>query len=454
MIVSFRHPDSISEYTRITERIASGGTTLKVKNTEGFSANDFIILGTIGNEKTEIKKISSVDSDTQFTIAATNFAHNIDDPVSYTPYDQIEYYSSSSSVDANSDDSSLSTQGSKQDLEVDDLVNEANLSAVSSGYVYARYYNSDSSSFSSYSPAVAVTGFTEDSLRHIIDMARKRTKEQTEKLITDDDLLKIAKECSDIIETQRKKWSFTQETAYTDLTAAVQSYYKPSNLAGPESIERVFLGYDHEELDYVDNKDFWWNMRSMPKTILTSDITSASSTLSVKDTTAFGTTGTLAIEGDTSVDYTGKTSRSFTGVSGLSSSHTANAEIFENGDLDQPTKYSWWEDHILVYPPPDKFYNMHIDHYKTIPRMTDVTIETVVPMPSLFIWYLMSAIYDMKKDTTRAEQSMRKFEAYLNLLSRKNRNKQIIKMRPAKSYITKSSIVNDLVKKAKEHGGE
>jgi hypothetical protein len=446
-IVSFRHPDSIKEYTRITERIAAAGTTLKVKNTEGFSANDYIIIGSVGSEKTEIKKITTVDSVTQLTIAATSFAHNIDDPVAYTPYNQMEFYSASTKT------GTKTVQGAKVDLEVDDFVTEVNLSAVSSGYVFSRFYNSTSTSFSSYSPAVDVSGFAENSLRHCIDMARLRAQEKTEKMVTDNDLLNVAKECADIIETHRKKWGFTQETAYTDLTAAVQSYYRPADLAGPDSIERVFLGYDHEELTYVDNKDFWWKMRSFPKTHLTAQADSGATTLTVKDTSAFGTTGTLALSNNLDVSYTGKTYRSFTGVSGISTTHTANTEIFQNGDLDQPTHYSWWKNHILVYPAPDKFYNMHVDYYETIPRMTDVTVSTVVTMPSLYTWYLMSEIFRMRKKTGKADRYYKRFTQYLSLLSRKNRNKQAIRMQPATQYIHKAGEQSDAVVIEREHGG-
>lgn len=446
-IVSFRHPDSIKEYTRITERIAAAGTTLKVKNTEGFSANDFIVLGTIGNEKTEIKKITSVDSVTQLTIAATSFAHNIDDPVSYTPYDQIRFASASTKT------GTKTQQGAAVDLEVDDFVTEANLSSVTSGYVFARFYNSNTPAYSNYSPAVDVTGFAENSLRYCIDMARLRTQEKTEKLITDGELLNVAKECSDIIETKRKRWGFTQETSYVDLTAGVQSYYKPSTLAGPDSIERVFLGYDNEDLDYVDNKDFWYNMRSMPKTHLTAQADSGATSLTVKDTSAFGTTGSLALNNYTTVGYTGKTYRSFTGVSGITTTHTANTEIFQTGDLDQPTKYSWWKDHILVYPPPDKFYNMHIDYFETIPRMTDVTVATVVTMPSLYTWYLMAEIFRMRKKTGRADRYERRFTSYLDLFSKKERHKQVIRMQPAKQYIHKAGEESDAIIIEREHGG-
>jgi len=446
-LVSFRHPEGISETTRITERIASSGTTLTVKNTEGLSANDYIILGTVGSEKTEIVKITTTDSNTQLTIGATKFAHNVDEIVSYTPYNQIRFAS------ATTESGSKTQQGSAVDLEVDDLVTEANLTSVTSGYVFARYYNSTSGDYSGYSPAVPVAGFEEDSLRHIIDMARLRTQENTEKMITDDDLLNISMECSDVIETMRKKWGFAQTSHAFDLTAGVQSYYRPSTLEGPESIERLYLGIDNAELDYVDNKDFRWEMQSIPKTITTAQTNKSANHIHVKDTSAFGTTGTITMDGDTSISYTGKTYKSFTGVTGVSATCTSNAEIFRTSDLDQPTKYTWWSDHVLVYPVPDKFYGANMDYYKTIPRMTDVSVQTIVPMPSLFIWYLMSEIFRMRDATSRADYYMDKFNKMLSLLAHKNRNKQAIKMQPATRYIHQATKDEDSILEERIHGG-
>ena len=448
-LISFRHPDGIQEKTRITERIASAGTTLKVKNTEGFSAYDYIILGTVANEKTEIVQITTVDTNTQFTIGATKFAHSVDDIVSYTPYNQIKFWSATTPT------GTKSPQGSAENLEVDDFVTEVNLPGVTTGYIFARYYNSYlgiSTGYSGYSPAVPVSGFAEDSLRHIIDMARLRTQEKTEKLVSDDNLLDIAKECSDIIETARKKWGFTQKSYAFDLTAGVQSYVKPTTLDGPESIERIFLGIDNTELEYIDNKDFWYEMRSIPKTITTAQIVSGATTISVKDTSAFSTSGTLAMNGDVSVPYTGKGYRTFTGITGVTATHTSSTEIFVASDLEQPSKYTWWDDHVLVFPVPDKFYGGNIEHYQTIPRMTDVTIETIVPMPSLFIWYLMAEIFAMREKSEQANKYMSKFNGMLQLLAKKNRNKQIIKMSPAKKYFNGSAEYDDATNTEREHG--
>ena len=399
-------------------------------------ANDFLVIGTIGNEKTELVTISSVDSSIQITIGATNFAHNIDDIVSVTPYNQVEWYSSPTKT------GTKTTQGAKITIGWDDPVVETNLANVTSGFIFARYYDSVDAVFSAYSPAIDVTGFAENSLRYIIDQARLRTQEETENLVSDEDLLNIAKECSDEIETIRKKWGFVQDRHTFDLTSAVQSYYRPSDLSGPESIERVFLGVDNRELKYFDNKDFWYRMRSTPRTLLTAQITSGSTVMSVKDTSSFGTTGTMTIAGDTGIVYSGKTFKTFTGVTGISATHTSNTEIFRQTDLDQPYMYSWWNEHILVFPVPDKSYGGNIDYYKTIPRMTDVTIQTVVPFPALFIYYLMAEIFMMNNKRTRSGFYFRRFKEGLKLLANKNRNKQGVRFSPAVQYIHKSNRFN------------
>ena len=430
-IIAFAGPDGISETTRITANIASAGTTLSVRNTEGFSADDFIILGAVGNEQTELVQITTVDSDTQLTISATNFAHNIDDIVSFSPYDEIQFSSASSITGAKT------IQGANLDIEWDEnsATTEVNLVSVTSGYAFARFVNSETGQQSAWSSAVPVAGFEEDSLRKIIDLARLRTQEATENLISDNDLLDLAKECSDIIETIRKNWGYVQKSTEFDLTAGVQAYARPTDLAGPDSIERLFLGIDNRNLDYLDNKDFWYKMQSIPKTKLTANVAASGTTLNVTDTRAFGTTGSLVINGITAIGYTGKTIRSFTGVTGVSSAITANAEVFRSGDLDQPNEYSFWNNHILFFPPVDRFYNANIDYYSTIPRMTNFSAQTAVPFPHLFTWYLMGEIYNMRGKTTRSDKYLNRFEKGLQLLSLKNRNKQKIKMQPALSYI-------------------
>ena len=377
-----------------------------------------------------------------------SFSHSIDDVVSYTPYDKIRFASSATKTGAKTQ------QGSAVTIEWDSLVTEINLASVTVGFAYARYYNSTTTNYSNYSPAVPVTGFVENSMRYIIDMVRLRTQETNEDLVSDDDLLKIAKECSDEIETVRKNWSFTQKSHNFDLTAGVQSYAVPSDLAGYESIASFYLGYDNTALTYLDLKEFRYKLRSFPRTITEATINSASTTISVADTTAFSTASTLAIGGDTAIAHTGKTVRTFTGVSGIVNEHTSNAEVFVTSDLDESSSYTIWNDHFMFYPPPEKFYNCNLDYYTTIPRMTDMTSETKVSMSSLYIWYLMSQVFRMKGKVSRANYYANKFGKMLKLLTKKNRLKQKFRMLPDKSYISRAEGYEDEILLERLHSGE
>lgn len=446
MIASFRLPvDGIQEKTRITEKIAAAGTTLAVKNSEGFVADDYILLGKVGSEQTELVKITSVDSDTQFTIGATKFSHSIDCLVSFIQFNKIQFASAATKT-------GTKTTYTAQSISGDDLVLEYNMTSVSSGYVFSRYWDEADNTYSGWSEAVPVTGFVENSLRYIIDMARLRTQELTESLISDDDLLKVVQEATDKIEAIRKNWSFTQTSSDFVLTAAVQTYDKPATLAGYNSIASFYLGYDNENLEYVDLKSFRWTMKDLPKTKTTAQIVSGATTINVGDTGAFSTSGVISMSGDISIPYTGKSYQSFTGVTGVTATHASDTEVFIASDLDKPTKYSIWSDKFLLYPVPEKFYQMNIDFYETIPRMTEMTSESVVPMPSLYQNYLISQIFLMRGKTSRADYFNRKFETMLDLMKRKNRNLQKLKMLPDLSYVKKHADYEDISVYNRIHG--
>ena len=129
-IVAFGHPSGISENSFTTVPIAVGGTTLTVRNTSGLIANDFIVIGKPGFEQTEALKITTTDSDTQFTIPATKFAHPIDTLVSFTPFNQIRFASATTKTGAKTQ------QGAAVDIEWDEagVITEVNLTSVTSGF--------------------------------------------------------------------------------------------------------------------------------------------------------------------------------------------------------------------------------------------------------------------------------------------------------------------------------
>jgi len=146
------------EETEITTAIAISGTTLVVDNTQGFSGDDYIIIGTLGKETAEIVKITSVDSNTSLTIGAVKFAHAVDDPVRRTPFNQINFYSCATET------GTYALDGSAENMQVDndDLMtgHATTTSNARTLFWKATYYNSTSGNETSQSDAEAIYGAT------------------------------------------------------------------------------------------------------------------------------------------------------------------------------------------------------------------------------------------------------------------------------------------------------
>ena len=72
-----------------------GVTTILVKNSDRFAANDRIMLGEMGQEKTEVVTVTSVSADgNTIVIGTTVFSHSADDPVYKLRFDQVRFYRS------------------------------------------------------------------------------------------------------------------------------------------------------------------------------------------------------------------------------------------------------------------------------------------------------------------------------------------------------------------------
>lgn len=91
---------STTRYSYLTSNNAAGAGTITVVNAEGFSADDFIIIGDFGKEDAEIFRIGAVNASaktlTLLTSAGagttTRFAHAESTKVSFVPYDTVRFF--------------------------------------------------------------------------------------------------------------------------------------------------------------------------------------------------------------------------------------------------------------------------------------------------------------------------------------------------------------------------
>ncbi len=154
LLESQLYPTAGLEYTEVATAIEVAGESLVVDSTEGFSANDYIIIGNLNTEKTEIIKITSVTNSTTLVIAAVTYAHAVNSPVRYIPYNQVKFYRSTT-------ETGTFTLIATEIMEVDNesgntLYNDT--SGTTSSWYKTTYYNEGTGVETAVTDSVAVKG--------------------------------------------------------------------------------------------------------------------------------------------------------------------------------------------------------------------------------------------------------------------------------------------------------
>lgn len=131
------------EITTFSADEASAQTILSVTNASGFAADDYVMLGPLGHETSEIKQVSTVSSDlTTITLtSATKFAHAKNAVITSMLYNQRKFYNSTSKAGTYTH---LSAEGSPVSIEVDSPLGTRfeDTSGSSTSWYKSTYYNS------------------------------------------------------------------------------------------------------------------------------------------------------------------------------------------------------------------------------------------------------------------------------------------------------------------------
>jgi len=145
----------LGEKTFFRSDVNSEDTSLDVQNAGNFKANQFIVLGTIGSETAEIKRIESISVNLKkiVLIGGATFNHKKGEPLQEIMFDQRKFYRSDAK---DGDYIHLSFEGSPINIQVD--VPEGTRFEDSSGtdehYYKATYFNSYSSTETSLDDAL------------------------------------------------------------------------------------------------------------------------------------------------------------------------------------------------------------------------------------------------------------------------------------------------------------
>lgn len=194
-------------------------TSLSVKNTQGFTANDWVVIGKVGYENAEIVRITSITAPSTFNVTSTKFPHNADTPVVFIGYDKVRIYKSTTGI--NGTYNLLATI----DINIDNDITYYETDAQTSDYFKFRYYNSYTLTEGDWSDAISGAGFTFYSKRTLIDRVLSLFGDTKRQFVSDDEVSDFLNEFLGIAQTELSVSTKRFLLKYYDITLTDATEY-------------------------------------------------------------------------------------------------------------------------------------------------------------------------------------------------------------------------------------
>ena len=273
---------------------ASGSVT--VKDIDGFAVNQVLIIGELGVESSEVIKThaSSAPSGTMVTLASnTEFAHAAGTKVYVVSFDQVEFSHADTVAGSKS---VLATTG----VQADELEQAYQDTTETTGYYFARFKNTISTTYSNYSPAVPYGGYEDDQIGYAVNWAMHRNGLKT----YDDEITRkfCIDEANDFLrmwQGKLKRWPeyFLANQDIGNLTAGNPLVALPTDIYDDdsnESIPTVRIGA-HSDLTWYDPDEFEDAKVGEKRTQVATEASATDTTLVVDDARDFADSGALTV---------------------------------------------------------------------------------------------------------------------------------------------------------------
>lgn len=402
----------------------SAVSTFIIQDVEGFSADGYIVLEELGNNKWEILPIATINTSTNTitTSSVSKFAHAFQTKVYYSRYNQVRLYRSAVETTIGNlvqtkdvDGANITNKGEKITV-LEDSLN-------TSGFAFLVLYDSagdvESNEFSAPIPYSLET----DTPQYVIDSTLRQMRKELDNVITIDLAFDLINDCTKEIRDTRKKFSDLNdlEDSLGNVEEGQWKYSLPtdihSNLTNSSIYALRLLG--EREMQYKDKIE--WNRLTQgfvyAETI--SEILSGATTISVTDTGVFETDGGVLFIGSDEITYTGISGDTLTGVTGVTQNHPADTYIFSRGvEKGMPRYYTVIDGALFLYPLVDNQTagaRLMIDYDKDVPVLEDM--NDTLPFPSmLYIPFLKSGFLEAEnfgEPTAGSTTHMRTFQLRL-----------------------------------------
>ena len=434
--------------TYLTTDLASGSASATVKNITGFAVNQVLILGELGNEGTELIYTHASTAPTGSTITFnqnTTFPHSSGTPIYVIDFDKVEISNAVTSTSTKVVLNTIFLQVDSQNTIYDDTIG-------SSGYYFARFYNTLTSIYTPYSDAIPTGGYPINSARQIIDNALGMINKQTSELLTDTFCFNEINNCQMEVLREYKRWSFMQVFDYS-LGQILTGQWKvavPANLDDQftnKSIYNFRIG-TQTNLQYVDKQK--WNeiVSGVAHTTLANAVNVSDATITLTDASDFDQNGGSIYAGANIYQYTSITSNVATLTAVSTTTNNAGDDAFQGASFGYPQYWTTFGGYLWFYPVLATAFNMqegNLDYYiKPIPIVND-SDSVVLPDPNVVIFYLawkMLLRINNGVDDASTNPMYQSYSARKQTLMRKEMTGNNFRMKPLKNEIKETNNVD------------
>ena len=228
-IKAFNPPTDELEKTYLSAYIDKEATSLPVKNNQNFADTLPILLGRMGDERTEIVYVDGVPNVNGIEIVSTEtkFPHNADDPVYALEYDKVSFWRCGT-IDG------TYTLMTTVDIDVDNADDTTvwdDETSLSSHWYKISYENSISGAESELSDPIQASGYSTKTAGSIIDKVVRRVRDQSYNVLTPDEYIDIMNEVGDDLITQaHRPYRFLKKKALLNTTLNVAYVDLPDDL--------------------------------------------------------------------------------------------------------------------------------------------------------------------------------------------------------------------------------
>jgi hypothetical protein len=430
--IRIAHPNIAGNLsTEINENFISTATTLTVSDNSEFADNDFILLGAVGDNKSEEIDINGTPTlGTVLTVTNTTaFDHSISTPVTKIYERGIKIYG------AATDGGSLTLIESVDALTTPlaDAVmiqwgkeyTEFNLDSGDTSYAFYVVKFTDGTTDSSASIYVPASGHPSNSVARIVKTALGKTRSKIDdNLITYDFLVEALNDWQDEVANYSDKneipkdWAFEIFHDKTSLSASenVNSYalsglsetLKYSNTK--DAILNVHFG--KKILDFIDYDQFDEGFEDTVNTTLASGASIGATSVILTDSAEFGTSGSISI-GALSITYTAndKTTNTLSGIpasgaGSITSAVNSGDQVWQGVSPSLPRRYTIFNGNILLDKPVKTdyvSYKIKIKGLKQLSRLVSMASKTDITFTYVGAIYLAHRIEERKGNLQDSE---------------------------------------------------